>query len=118
MFLQLLQQSCAVIVANNLQDCHNIAALFYSPGDDIENKSRLDKCHTSGKKKKKKRRRKDDSSGSDTECASTQKDSKCGEKSSPRLVEELPDIIPKQVKPHKNKVRLECYHVPSVLLLI
>lgn len=92
-----------MIVSHNLQYCLNGSALFLS-GDDNENKSRFEKCHSSGKRKKKKRRRKDeDSSDSDTECPSPQRDIKCAQSSSPRLIEELPDIIPKQVKSLKNE---------------
>lgn len=68
------------------------------PGEESESKSRLYKWHATGKrKKKKKRRRKSDenSSDSDAEFASKQRDSTYG---SPRRVQELPDIIPKQVK--------------------
>lgn len=80
--------------------------LFF-PGDDSEKKFKSDKYHTTGKRKKKKRRRKaEDSSDSDTECASTQRDSKLGQRLSPRLAVELPDIIPKQVNSYKNKVKL------------
>eukprot|EP00066_Takifugu_rubripes_P015022 XP_011604288.1 PREDICTED: protein SON-like [Takifugu rubripes] len=73
-------------------------------GDDSEKKFKSDKYHTSGKRKKKKRRRKaEDSSDSDTECASTQRDSKLGQRLSPRLVVELPDIIPKQDSSNKAR---------------
>lgn len=98
------QHNCTlIVVSHQLQYCFNVSALFLS-GDDNENKSKFDKCHTSGKRKKKKRRRKDeDSSDSDAECATPKKDIKCDQSSSPRLVEELPDIIPKQVKSHKNE---------------
>lgn len=80
--------------------------MFFS-GDENEKKSRSDKYHTSGNRKKKKMRRKDeDSSYSDTECASIQREIKCGQSSSTRLLVELPDIIPKQVSSHNNKVKL------------
>lgn len=96
----LLYNDCCL---HHLQYCLTVNALFLS-GDDNENKSRSDKCHTSGKRKKKKRRRKEeDSSDSDTECASPKRANKCAQSSSPRLVEELPDIIPKQVKSHRNE---------------
>lgn len=79
---------------------------FFFSGDDSENKFKSDKYQTSGKRKKKKRRRKaEDSSDSDTECASTQRDVTLGQRLSPRLVVDLPDIIPKQVNSYKNKVK-------------
>lgn len=81
--------------------------LHFFSGDDGEKKFKSDKCHTSGKRKKKKKRRKaEDSSNSDTECASTQRDITLDQRLSPRLVVELPDIIPKQVNSYKNKVKL------------
>lgn len=77
---------------------------FLFSGDDSEKKSKSDKYHTSGKKKKR-RRKAEDSSDSDPECASTQRDITLGQRLSPRLVVELPDIIPKQVNSYKNKVK-------------
>lgn len=99
-----LHYCTVIVVLLNVQNCVNVSALLLS-GDDNENKSRLDSTsHTSGKRKKKKRRRKDEgSSDSDTEHASPQRDIKNAQSSLPRLVEELPDIIPKQVKSYKMK---------------
>lgn len=103
------QHNCTIIVVSrNLQYCLNVSVLFLS-ADDNENKSRVEKCHTSGKRKKKKRQRKDeDSLDSDTECPTPKRDNKCAQSSPPRLVEELPDIIPKQVKSHKNESKKQC----------
>lgn len=61
------------------------------PGGDRESKSRCRKKHLIGKRKKKKRR-KDDENSSDTDSAFVLKHTKL------KRQEELPDIIPKQVK--------------------
>lgn len=61
------------------------------PGGDRESKSRCRKKHLIGKRKKKKRR-KDEENSSDTDSAFVLKHTKL------KRQEELPDIIPKQVK--------------------
>ncbi|XP_037618171.1 protein SON isoform X1 [Sebastes umbrosus] len=74
-------------------------------GEENESKSRCHKRHSTAKRKKKKRRRKNEenSSDSDSEFVSKQRDSKCGQSSSPRRREELPDIIPKQDSSNKGR---------------
>lgn len=103
---------------NTIKLCHitcstaSLLARCFLSGDDVKNKSRLDKGHSSGKKKKKKRRRKDGgSSESGAECASPPRDVKGAPSSPPKLIEDLPDIIPKQVKTRKNesKTKVQCY---------
>ncbi|XP_038571780.1 protein SON isoform X1 [Micropterus salmoides] len=70
-------------------------------GENKESKSRCHKGRSTGKRKKKKRRRKDEENSSDSD--SKQRDSKCGQSSSPRRREELPDIIPKQDSSNKGR---------------
>ncbi|XP_020510005.2 protein SON isoform X2 [Labrus bergylta] len=71
-------------------------------GEESERKSRSHKRH-SGKRKKKKRRRKDEENSSDSDSESKQRESKRGQKASPRRREELPDIIPKQDSSSKGR---------------
>ncbi|XP_041638277.1 protein SON isoform X2 [Cheilinus undulatus] len=80
-------------------------------GEANERKSRNHKRHSSGKRKKKKRRRKDEENSSDSDSESKQRESKSGQKSSPKSREELPDIIPKQDSSSKlrgDKERRSC----------
>ncbi|KAM7375423.1 hypothetical protein PAMA_014498 [Pampus argenteus] len=80
-----------------------------------EDNNRKSRCHkrTTGKKKKKKRRRKSEergnSSDSDSEFVSKQRDGKCGQRSSPKRREDLPDIIPKQDSSNKERRDEESY---------
>lgn len=70
-------------------------------GDDLDSKPRCHKQHSTGKQKKKKKRRKKDeenSSESDSAFVSKKRDGRCGQSLSLRCQEQLPDIIPKQVK--------------------
>lgn len=86
---------------------------------DNESNSRCHKRNLTGKRKKKKKRRKgeENSSDSDSEFMSKQRDSKCGQSLSPRRREELPDIIPKQVKTKKiNKIKLKNKKVKTCCL--
>uniref|UniRef100_UPI003AABC7A2 uncharacterized protein n=1 Tax=Centroberyx gerrardi TaxID=166262 RepID=UPI003AABC7A2 len=73
-------------------------------GKDNEGKSRRHKRHSAGKRKKKKRRKDGEKSSSDpdSELESKQKDGKCGNSSSSRRREDLPDIIPKQDSSNKG----------------
>ncbi|XP_028254359.1 protein SON isoform X2 [Parambassis ranga] len=74
------------------------------PGEDCETKSRCRKQHSSGKKKKKKKKRKGEENSSDSDASmSKQRDSKCGQSTSLRGQEELPDIIPKQDSSNKGR---------------
>ncbi|KAM7365498.1 hypothetical protein PAMP_016418 [Pampus punctatissimus] len=88
------------------------AAVNKEQSQDNNCKSR---CHkrTTGKRKKKKKRRKSEergnSSDSDSEFVSKQRDSKCGQRSSPRRREDLPDIIPKQDSSNKERRDEESY---------
>uniref|UniRef100_UPI0037E71623 protein SON isoform X2 n=1 Tax=Semicossyphus pulcher TaxID=241346 RepID=UPI0037E71623 len=72
-------------------------------GEESERKSRSHKRHSTGKRKKKKRRRKDEENSSDSDSESKQREGKCGQRSSPRRREELPDIIPKQDSSNKGR---------------